>query len=210
MSRSSYKKFIVPANQQYRPKKLKIEGDFSSASYFLGMAAVLGGKIKIYNLNSKSSQGDKEFLNILQKMGYKINSRTDWIELIGNELNGISIDMKNYLDLVPPLAVLGAFAKGKTKIFNVEHLRYKETDRIKTLATELKKIGANIKELPDGLVIEKGTIKEAQINTYNDHRIAMSFSIAALKTGKILIKDIECVSKSYPNFFKVLEKIQKD
>ncbi|NVM01084.1 MAG: 3-phosphoshikimate 1-carboxyvinyltransferase [Candidatus Helarchaeota archaeon] len=203
----NYKKFTIPANQQYIPKEFIIEGDFSSASYFLGIAAVLGGKIRINNLNFSSSQGDKIFLDILKKMGCKIKYGKNWIEVEGTDLHGITIDMKDYPDLVPTLAVVGAYAKGETYIQNVEHLKYKETDRIKALATELKKIGSQIEELPTGLIIKKGKTRAAEINTYDDHRIAMSFAIAALKTGKIVIKDIECVSKSFPNFFNLVENI---
>lgn len=202
-----YKKFIIPENQEYVSKEYNIEGDFSSASYFFGMAAVLGGKIKINNLNYNSSQGDKRFLDILEKMGCHIKYGANWIEVEGNDLNGISVDMKDYPDLVPTLAVVSAFAKGQTYIQNVEHLRYKETDRIKALANELKRIGADVKELPDGLIISKGKIKSTKINTYDDHRIAMSFTIAALKTGKLLIKDVECVSKSFPNFYEIIKDI---
>ncbi|MFX0141000.1 MAG: 3-phosphoshikimate 1-carboxyvinyltransferase [Candidatus Hodarchaeota archaeon] len=203
----NYKKFIIPANQLYYSKDYVIEGDFSSASYFFGIAAVLGGRIKINNLNHNSSQGDKIFLDILKKMGCKIKYGKNWIEVEGDDLNGITIDMKNYPDLVPTLAVVGAFAKGKTHIQNIEHLKYKETDRLKALANELKKIGAKIEELPTGLLIEKGKTKTAEINTYDDHRIAMSFTIAALKTGKVIIKDTECVSKSFSNFFNIIENI---
>jgi len=203
----NYKKFIVPGNQRYHSQKFFIEGDFSSASYFFGIAAVLRGKVKINNLFYNSSQGDKKFLDILQTMGCKVKYGTNWIELHGDELNGISIDMKDHPDLVPTLAILGAFAKGETHIYNIKHLRYKETDRIKAISTELKKIGAYVKELPDGLIIKKDVFKDAIIETYDDHRIAMSFAIAALKTGKITIKNIECVSKSFPNFFKIIEEI---
>ncbi len=205
-----YKKFFIPANQQFISKEYTIEGDFSSASYFFGIAAVLRGKIKINNLNYNSSQGDKIFLDILKKMGCRIKYGQSWIEVEGDDLNGISIDMKDYPDLVPTLAVIGAFAEGKTHIQNVEHLKYKETDRLKALATELKKIGAQVEELPTGLIIKKGKFKTAEINTYNDHRIAMSFTIASLKTGKVVIKDTECVSKSFPSFFQIIKNVIKN
>ena len=203
----NHQRFIIPPNQELNGRTYQIEGDYSSASYFFALAAVLPGKIRVMNLRKDSRQGDVTFLKILKEMGCKINAGLDFIEVTGQTLKGITIDMKNMPDLVPTLAILGAFAEGETQILNVEHLRYKESNRIKALVTELRKMGARVTEHEDGIVISKDQVKNAEINTYNDHRITMSFAIAGLKTGKLTIKNPQNVSKSFPNFFQIIQTL---
>lgn len=207
ITNQDYERFVIPPNQQLNGRSYQIEGDYSSASYFFALAAILPGKIRVKNLNRNSQQGDAEFLKILEKMGCQIQFGLDYVEVVGKDLEGISIDMKNVPDLVPTMAVLGAFAEGKTQIQNVEHLRYKESDRLSSLATELKKIGALVEEERDGLTISKGEVKSAEIETYDDHRITMSFAIAGLKTGKLKIRDPQNVAKSFPDFFQLIQRI---
>ncbi|MHA1144375.1 MAG: 3-phosphoshikimate 1-carboxyvinyltransferase, partial [Candidatus Helarchaeota archaeon] len=202
-----YDKFIIPPTQEIQGKTLQVEGDYSSASYFLALAAVLPSKIRITNLKKNSKQGDARIVEILEKMGSKIKWGLNHVEVIGHSLKAITIDMKDIPDLVPTIAVLGAFAEGETQITNVGHLRFKESDRLNAIATELKKMGAHVTELEDGLKIARGTIKETEIETYDDHRITMSFAIAALKTGKIRIKNPKSVAKSFPEFFQVIQQI---
>ena len=146
-------------------------------------------------------------MEILEKMGCKIKWADNSLTLLGGELVGIDIDMKKSPDIVPTLAVVSAFARGRTRINNIETLRYKETDRIKAVANELSKIGCKVEEGKDYLVIHPAPLKSAEIETYKDHRMAMSFAVAGLFIKGIKIRDPECVSKSYPNFWKDFSKI---
>lgn len=202
-----YKKFKVQNGQRYVGREYKIEGDYSSASYFFAAAAVTGGKIEVENLNPDSVQGDKYFLEILKKMGSKVKYGKTSVTVGGAELKGVEVDMSNYPDIVPTLAVVAAFAKGKTKINNIGHLRLKESDRIKAPVNELRKIGINAEEKKNSIEIEGGQPKGAEIETYNDHRIAMSFAVAGLAVDGIKIKNMECVNKSFPRFFEELGEL---
>lgn len=202
-----YSSFLVKAGQRYLPKKFQIEGDASNASYFFSAAAVCRGKVKVNNLNPATLQGDIKFLDILERMGCRVNRGSDWIEVFGGELHGTEIDMNEMPDLVPTLAVAAAFARGKTMIQNVGHLRFKESDRIHALATELSKMSIRVNEKEEGLEIEGGKPHGAEIETYNDHRMAMSFAIAGLAVPRIKIKDERCVDKSFPGFWETLQKL---
>lgn len=199
--------YFIPGNQQLKAQSYKVEGDYSTSSYFLAMAAVLNGKIKIGNLRSDSKQGDRVIVDVLKQMGSNLTIGPDWVLLEGNDLNAIEKDFQNYPDLVPTVAVVAMFAKGRTILKNVEHLQYKESNRITAIMNELKKIGVETHFDGKNLSIlgKDGDFKSAEIETYNDHRIAMSFSIAAVKLGNIKIKNPEVVSKSFPEFFKVLK-----
>lgn len=203
-------KFRIKGNQHYkRMYKFKVEGDYSSAAFFLAGAAI-NSDIKIKNLNINSKQGDKEILNILKRMGaeIEIKEKESCIRIQKSELEGIEIDVKNIPDLVPILAVLGCYANGKTKIYNAERLRIKESDRLSAITTELKKMGADIEELKDGLIIKQSKLHGTTIDPHNDHRIAMACTIAAINAeGKTIITNEECVKKSYPNFFDDLKKL---
>ncbi len=179
----------LESNQKYKAREYTVEGDYSSASYFFAAAAVTGGKVTVSNLNKKSAQGDKNFLNLLQKIGS-------------------TIDMNDYPDIVQTLAIVAAFTKRETVIKNIGHLRDKETDRITATSNELQKMGIKVKTIKDTLIIQGGQPKGAVIDTYNDHRMAMAFAIAALNAkGETVIKNAEVVNKSYPNFWKDLKKI---
>jgi 3-phosphoshikimate 1-carboxyvinyltransferase len=195
--------FHIPAPQSYRPYDHKVPGDFSSSAFLLAAAAVTSSKITVKNLQNKTVQGDKAILDILQDMGATIIIRKDSITVENGKLVGIDIDAKNIPDLVPICAILGCYAEGHSEIYNAKRLRYKESDRLKSISTELRKMGAEIKENKDGLEI-KGLCKlrGANINPHNDHRIAMACAIAALGAkGETKIQDIECINKSYPQFF---------
>lgn len=204
---SSYKEFEVKAGQKYAARNYFIEGDCSNASYFFAAAAVTKGRVKVTGINPKSVQGDAKFPDALQRMGCKVEKGEDWINVEGNELKGIDIDMNSMPDTAQTLAVVAAFAKGKTRIRSISNLRIKETDRIKATAAELRKIGAKAKETEDELEIIPGKLKAATIETYNDHRMAMSFAIAGLAIPGIRIKGAECAAKSFPNFFEELQKL---
>lgn len=204
----SYSSFFVRAGEGgYKAKDYEIEGDASSASYFFAAAAITKGKVIIKNLKHTTLQGDIKFTEILSKMGCIITRRENWIEVQGGSLVGIDINMADMPDVVPTLAVTALFASGETRITGVPNLRIKETDRIKALANELTKLGAKVKELDDGLVINPGRLHEAVIETYEDHRMAMSFALVGLKIPGIKIKNPGCVSKSFPDFFEKLQTL---
>jgi len=204
----NYKRFIVKGSQEYRPREYFIEGDASNASYFLAAGAVSGKGVRVANINPNSKQGDIKFASVLEKMGCKITYRKDWIEAEGRELKGIDIDMNAMPDVVQTLAVVALFAKGPTRIRNVPNLRIKETDRIKALAIELRRIGAKVKEFEDGIEITPGKYHGAAIETYDDHRMAMSFAVAKLKIPGIKIKNPRCVRKSFPDFWVRFAKLR--
>ena len=196
-----YQYFFVPKGN-YKAKDYIIEGDCSTASYFWAAAAILKGEVTVSPINADSAQADIGFVWILEKMGCKVEIKENGIKVIGKDLKGISVDMNNMPDVVPTLAVVAAFAKGVTEIKNVAHLRYKECDRLHALANELKKIGINVEEKKGGLIIEGGKPHGTIIETYNDHRIAMSFAIAGLKVPGIEIINPDCVKKSFPGFWE--------
>jgi len=193
--------FTVPSGQTYTGRTYSIEGDASSASYFWAAAAITGGRVKVTNIGDESIQGDAGFPRILEEMGALTKTGPDWMEVSGPITRGIKIDLNEMPDMVLTLAITSLFAPGRTIITNVSNLRYKESDRLKALTVELKKLGAIVEELPDGLVIEGGDLHGAEIDTYNDHRIAMAFSLAGLRIPGIKIKDPECVNKTFPSFF---------
>jgi 3-phosphoshikimate 1-carboxyvinyltransferase len=201
-----YRSFFIKAGQRYLPQKYRIEGDASNASYFFSAAAVCRGKVKVKNLNPATIQGDIGFLDILERMGCGVTRGSDWIEVLGGELHGIEIDMNEMPDLVPTLAVTAAFARGRTVIQNIGHLRFKESDRIHALAAELGKMGIRVNEGEDGLEVEGGKPQGAEIETYDDHRMAMSFAIAGLGAPGVKIKGERCVDKSFPEFWEELQK----
>lgn len=201
-----YRSFFIKAGQRYLPQKYRVEGDASNASYFFSAAAVCKGRVRVGNLNPATIQGDIGFLEILERMGCRVIRGSDWIEVLGGELYGIEMDMNEMPDLVPTLAVTAAFAQGKTVIKNIAHLRVKESDRIRALAVELSKMGIRIKEGEDRLEVEGGKPHGAEIETYNDHRMAMSFAIAGLAVPGVKIKGERCVDKSFPGFWEALQK----
>ena len=193
-------------------REYNVEGDFSSASYFFGAAAVTGGRIKVKNLNLSSVQGDAKFLEVLEKMGCRVDRGEDYVGLDATdvELEGVEVDMNLMPDTVQTLAVIALFAKGKTVIKNVANLRIKETDRLTALANELKKLGAEVIEEEDSLtVIPKENYNGVEIETYEDHRMAMSFSLAGLKIEGIKIAGDDCVSKSFPDYWDRFEELSK-
>ncbi len=210
---NNYNSFEVKNNQSYIGRTLNIEGDYSNAAYFFASCAILGGEIKVTNLKIDSKQGDKFFVNALEKMGCKIKRGENFIEIksTGKELIALGeVDMNDYPDIVMPICIVASFAKGETKITNIEHLRIKESDRISATVDELKKLGVNAEAGNDYILI-KGNggvdLHGAVIDSHNDHRIAMSFAVAGLKIGRIKIINERAVDKSFPEFFEEIEKI---
>lgn len=202
--------YKVKTGQKYKSQNYTVEGDYSSASYFFAGAVVTDSNISVENLNSNSVQGDKYFLDILIKMGCQVSKNKKAITVIGNKLCGIDVDLGNYPDIVPTLAVVAAKALGNTSITNIAHLRTKESNRIQALENELKKMKVQVESNMDILRIQGPALSTQSviINTYNDHRIAMSFAIAGLAAdGETIINNAEVVNKSYPNFWKDLKKL---
>ncbi|MDO8955461.1 MAG: 3-phosphoshikimate 1-carboxyvinyltransferase, partial [Deltaproteobacteria bacterium] len=199
--------FFVRAGQRYSPRQYRVEGDASNASYFLAAAAITSGKVRVENFRPASLQGDAQFLAILEQMGCEVSRGENWAEVRVKELRGIEVDMNTMPDLVPTLAIVAAFAQGKTVIRNVGHLRHKESDRLKTVAGELAKMGVEVAEGKDWLQVERGKARGAEIETHNDHRLAMSFAIAGLAVPGIKIKGERCVAKSFPGFWETLKKL---
>ncbi len=205
--REGYRYFRVPGGQEYEPQDYAIEGDASSASYFWAAAGLTGGQVTITNLSLDSCQGDIDFLSVLARMGCHLTSAPEGITVEGGPLRGIDMDMSAMPDLVPTLAALAAFADGETVVTGVAHLRHKESNRLTAVVTELGKMGITAEETPDGLHIVGGTPHGADIDTYQDHRIAMSFAVAGLRTPGVVIRDPDCVAKSFPDFWEYFEKL---
>ncbi len=207
-----YHSFFVQSGKRYLPQTYRIEGDASNASYFFSTAALTKGRVRVENFCPNSVQGDAGFLNILEKMGCDVIRGEDWAEVYGKELQGIELDMNSMPDLVPTLAVTAAFARGRTIIKNIGHLRFKESNRLRALTDELIKMGIRVEEGDDWLEIEGGKPHGAEIETYNDHRLAMGFAIAGLAVPGVKIKGEQCVDKSFPGFwekFRTLGEIGK-
>lgn len=207
--RRSGAEIAIPGGQQYRATDYRIESDASSASYFFAAAAVSGGTVRINGLTFESLQGDIRFVHLLEEMGCTVTTGNDWIEVTGPlQLHGISADMEDISDTALTLAVTALFADGPTEINNVANMRLKETDRISALCTELQKLGAKVEERPDGLTIHPARqYRAAEIATYDDHRMAMSFAIAGLRISGVTILDPECTAKTFPDFFERLDRL---
>jgi 3-phosphoshikimate 1-carboxyvinyltransferase len=203
----SYQQFNVKAGDRYKSQTYRVESDWSSASYFLAAAAVTGGEITLNGINPDSVQGDAQFTTVLEKMGCHVEKKSESLHLKGNPLRGITINMNNMPDAVQTLAVIALFAQGETVIQGISNLRIKETDRITALANELTRLGAEVEAGEDHLVIRPGNYSGVEIETYNDHRMAMSFAVAGLKIPGVRIKNPQCVEKSFPDFFQRFEKL---
>jgi 3-phosphoshikimate 1-carboxyvinyltransferase len=205
----NHEEFTVASGQGYKGRHYEIEGDYSSTAYFLAMAAIGQSPITVGNLKANSVQGDRHFLDILSQMGCYVNYQEGQVKVTRDRtLTGLTVDMGDYPDIVLPLAIVAAFAKGKTEITNIGHLRYKETDRINNMATELRQMGIRVEVTESTMSIDGGKPKGAVIETYGDHRMAMSFATAALfAEGDTIINGAEAVTKSYPGFFTDLAQI---
>lgn len=203
-----YTHFHIAGGQQYQPRAYHIEPDASSASYFFAAAAITGGCVTVKHLCTDSAQGDIQFVKVLEQMGCQITVSDTGITVKGpNQIQGIDVDMKDISDTALTLAAIAPFADSKVAIRNIEHTRWQETDRIHAMVTELRKLGVSVDEYRDGLGIFPSPITPAAIDTYSDHRIAMAFSLIGLKVPGIQINDPECVSKTFPNYFDVLQRL---
>ncbi len=205
---TDFRRFFIGGGQRYDLDGYIVPGDFSSASYLLAAAAVTGSRLTVRGL-FPSRQGDSAIVAILQDMGARISWDREEGDLAieGRDLEGVEVDASLTPDLVPTIAVLGAVAEGRTVVKNAEHVRHKETDRLHAMAIELSKMGANIEERSDGLVIEGGELAGARVSGHHDHRIVMALTVAGLVAGDTSIDTAESVSVSYPGFFEEMAKI---
>jgi len=198
-------RFVIPQGC-YRAREYQIEGDASNASYFWAAAAIIGGRVTVSNVPVPSLQGDAGLLPLLARMGCEISREGGGIMVQGRkELEGITVDMGDMPDVVPTLAVVAAFAQGTTVINNIAHLRIKECDRLTAVVTELTKMGARVEERPDSMIIHGdggAGLHGAVIDTYKDHRMAMSFAVTGLRVPGVRISDEGCVAKSFPDFWE--------
>lgn len=193
--------FRIPGGQKYKAFERQIPADFSSATFSACAAAITGSEILVKGLDFQDAQGDKEIFTFLEKMGAKITHTDRGVIVKGGELNGIDIDMNNTPDALPAMAVTGCFAKGVTRLLNVEQARLKECDRIAAVFKELKKMGARIEELRDGLVIYQSDLTGTEVHGYDDHRMVMSLAVAGLiAKGETIIDTAESVNITYPTF----------
>ena len=198
--------FEVP-QAGYQATAYAIEPDASAASYFFAAAAITGGRMTVRGLSRESLQCDVAFVDLLDFMGCQVDWQADSITVTGGSLKGITADMNAISDTVMTLAAVALFAEGPTTITHVEHVRHKETDRIAALCTELRKLGALVDERPDGLQITPRPLHAATLDTYDDHRMAMSLALAGLRVPGVVINDPGCTSKTYPHFFQDLERV---
>lgn len=207
----NYQRFVVQGGQRYRsPGEVMVEGDASSASYFLAAAAIAGGTVRVYGVGSDSVQGDKAFAEVLGKMGAKVTYGPTWVEVSRGELKGVDLDLNAIPDAAMTIATTALFAEGKTAIRNVYNWRVKETDRLHAMATELRKVGAEVVEGHDFIEITPpAQLTSVAIDTYDDHRMAMCFSLAAFGSVPITINDPGCTRKTFPEYFDLFKRITR-
>lgn len=200
-------RFLVPAARSYRACHYEIEPDASAASYFFAAAAVTRGRVAVEGLSRHSLQGDVAFCECLERMGCSVQYGSNSVTVSGNRLRGIEVNMNAISDTVQTLAAVALFAEGPTTITGVAHIRHKETDRIHALATELRKFGVQVHEHADGLRIVPGELHGATIDTYDDHRMAMSLAVPGLVVPGVVIRNPACTAKTYPEFFDDLARL---
>jgi len=201
--------FSVPAGQSYTSFKKRIPTDFSSATFFFCAAAITGSTLFLEGLDMTDTQGDREVVRMLEKMDCSWESRDGGILFLGAPLKGCTLDLNATPDALPALAVTACYAKGETRLVNVAQARIKETDRIAVMASELKKLGADIEEQEDGLIIQGSPLTGGTVEGHGDHRIVMSLAIAALGASEpITVDTSEAVDITFPGFFEILESVR--
>ncbi len=198
---------VVITNRKDPPERYIIEPDASAASYFWAAAAITEGRVTVTGLNRKSIQGDVRFVDVLAQMGCRVEECDAGITVHGKPLHGVDVDMNDISDTVMTLGAVACFAGGPTTIRNIAHIRHKETDRIGALATELRKLGAEVEERPDGMTITPRPLTGGAVDTYNDHRMAMSLALVGLQVPGLVIRNPGCVAKTYPGFWEDFAKL---
>ena len=210
IERQGYERFQIKPSFFSHLSSYQIESDASAASYFFAAPAICGGTVRVENISRKSRQGDIRFLNVLQQMGCKIKEGDNYIEVTSNQpLVGVDADMRDIPDTAQTLAAIAPFASSPTRIRGIASARLKETDRIHATYTELTRLGVRVEEHEDGMTIYPcDKIQPATIQTYNDHRMAMAFSLIGLQRDGISIENPSCVSKTFPHFFEVVDTLR--
>lgn len=196
--------------QRYRATAYAIEPDASAASYFFAAAAITGGKVTVEGLTRSALQGDVHFVDALERMGCAVTEGADSLTVAGGPLRGIDIDMNAISDTAQTLAAVAVFADGPMTIRHIAHVRHKETDRIAAVATELRRLGQEVEEFGDGLTIRPRPVTPAVVQTYDDHRMAMSFALVGLGAAGVRIADPECTAKTYPGYWEDLARLRGD
>jgi len=210
IDRQGYDGFQVTGNQAYRSGDYEVEADASQAGYFWAAAAICRKAVKVKGVSQDSCQGDVNFSKVLESMGCAVTNEPDGITVSGGDrLRAVEVDMGDMPDIVPTLAVVAAFAEGATVIKNISHLKSKESDRLTSVVNELIKMGITASCTDDELMVAGGQPRRAEIETYGDHRIAMSFAVAGLATPGTMIRDEHCVEKSFPNYWQVFEGMNR-
>ncbi|HTX92441.1 MAG TPA: 3-phosphoshikimate 1-carboxyvinyltransferase [Anaerolineales bacterium] len=209
-TRQGYHSFVVRPGTYRACDDYPIEPDASAASYFFAAPVILGGRVRVQRLSRSSKQGDIAFLDILEQMGCTVTQTDEYLEVSsGGPLQGVNVDMRNISDTAQTLAVIAPFAASPTTIRGIGFIRAKETDRIGAVCTELRRLGVDVEEQPDGLVIQPCTaFQPGCVQTYNDHRMAMAFSLLGLRIPGVSIENPGCVSKTFPDYFTVLEALR--
>ena len=210
IDRDNYERFIIHPASYLPITNYQIESDASAASYFFAAPAICGGKVKVENISRKSVQGDIAFIDVLARMGCIIYEGENSIEVMSTDtLNGIDVDMSDIPDTAQTLAAVAPFASSPTRIRGIASARVKETDRVSATCTELKRLGVRVDEHEDGMTIYPcQDLQPADIQTYNDHRMAMAFSLIGLRFDGVTIENPACVSKTFPHYFQVLESLR--
>jgi 3-phosphoshikimate 1-carboxyvinyltransferase len=212
LERLGERSYRVPGAQHYLGRRYAIEPDASAASYFFAAAAITGGRVRVLDLGSRSLQGDRNLVHILARMGCRVSEGEDFTEVQGpapGQLLGVEVDMADLSDVAQTLAVVAPFAHTPTRVTGIGFIRRKETDRVGAVVRELTRLGVRAQEEPDGFCIEPGLPQPGEVETYEDHRMAMSFALLGLTRPGIVIKDPGCVSKTFPNYFAVLEGLRR-
>ena len=208
VSYSDYSRFSIPGRQRYRPFQREIPADFSSATFFLVAAAITGADVTLNGLDMTDSQGDKAVVTMLESMGVRIKTGPDYVRVCGGCLTGAELDLNATPDALPALAVAGCLATGETRLVNVPQARQKETDRISVMCTELKKLGADIEELPDGLVIRESALSGGNVNGYDDHRVVMAMAVAGLRSrNPVSVDAAEAMAITFPTFVDLMNAL---
>lgn len=205
----AYRRFSVAAGQRYSGRDYAVEPDASAASYFFAAAAICGGRVTVEGLGTDTHQGDYRLVDILERMGARVEREPARTTVVGTgRLSGVEVDMSDLTDVAQTLAMVATFAEGPTRVTGIGFIRHKETDRVGHVVTELGRLGIVAREEPDGYVIEPGPARPGTVQTYDDHRMAMSFALLGLKHPGITISDPGCTAKTFPNYFEVLERLR--
>lgn len=211
VEREGERRFVIPGGQTYTGRAYRVEPDASAASYFFAAAAICGGRVRVDGLGTRSLQGDRGLAHILQKMGCRVVEGEGFTEVHGPEngqLKGVEVDMADLSDVAQTLAVVAPFASTPTRVTGIGFIRKKETDRVGAVVCELKRLGVHAEEEADGFVVYPSQVQPGSVRTYDDHRMAMSFALLGLRAQGVVIEDPGCVSKTFPNYFDVLETLR--